>query len=386
MAEKVVVVGGGVFGATGALELRRRGYGVTLLDRGPLPHPAASSTDISKVIRMDYGSDEFYMTLMEGALEGWRDWNERPPRPLFHEVGFVILTHQEMRPGSFEGDSFRLLRARGHEPQRVGPREIAERFPNWAHGGYLDGYFNPVGGWAESGAVVAQLLDRCRQANVVILEGAPVSDLLVAGGRVRGVRTGEIEHRADWVVLAAGAWTSGLLSELADKVWPVAQPVVHFQVQNPPQFGPPAFPPWASDVATSGWYGFPALDDGTVKMANHGPGWRRPPSGEAELPAEVEGRFRSFLRANLPALAEARRSGSRMCFYADSWDGDLYIDRVPGRPGLVVATGGSGHGFKLAPLLGGIIADALEGIESPASDRFGWRDRGERRTEEARYT
>ena len=44
--------------------------GVTLVDPGAVPHPDAASTDISKVIRADYGTDDFYTDLMERAFEG----------------------------------------------------------------------------------------------------------------------------------------------------------------------------------------------------------------------------------------------------------------------------------------------------------------------------
>jgi len=54
---RVVVAGAGVYGLTAAIELRQRGYAVALVDPGPLPHPLAASTDISKLIRMDYGPD-----------------------------------------------------------------------------------------------------------------------------------------------------------------------------------------------------------------------------------------------------------------------------------------------------------------------------------------
>ena len=56
-----IIVGAGIFGVTTAIELRERGYTVSLVDPGPLPHPLAASTDISKVIRMEYGADEQYM-------------------------------------------------------------------------------------------------------------------------------------------------------------------------------------------------------------------------------------------------------------------------------------------------------------------------------------
>ncbi len=73
--QRIAIVGSGIFGVTAALELGRRGHAVDLFDPGPLPHPLAASTDITKMIRMDYGSDEFYMALMEDAFAGWDRWN-----------------------------------------------------------------------------------------------------------------------------------------------------------------------------------------------------------------------------------------------------------------------------------------------------------------------
>jgi glycine/D-amino acid oxidase-like deaminating enzyme len=70
-----IVVGAGVFGLSAALELRARGFGVTLLDPGPIPHPLAASTDISKVVRIEYGADALYSQLAEEAREGWLAWN-----------------------------------------------------------------------------------------------------------------------------------------------------------------------------------------------------------------------------------------------------------------------------------------------------------------------
>jgi glycine/D-amino acid oxidase-like deaminating enzyme len=51
-----------------------------------------------------------------------------------------------------------------------------------------------------------------------------------------------------------------------------------------------------------------------------------------------------------------------------------------------VAAGGSGHGFKYAPLLGGIIADVLERKPNADAARFAWRRPGRRRSEQARLT
>ncbi|MGD8621412.1 MAG: FAD-dependent oxidoreductase [Anaerolineales bacterium] len=380
----VLVVGGGIFGTTGALELQSRGYEVQLVDPGPLPHPQASSTDISKVVRMDYGADEFYMQQMELALGGWREWNRDWQEPLFHETGFLVLTRSRMKVGTYEGDSYALLEKRGHKVERIGVVEVEKRFSAWAPDVYVDGYFNPQGGWAESGRVVARLLKECRLRGVDIQEGVIAQDLLRDGDQVVGVLTNRGELQAGAVVLAMGAWTAGFLPELQGHIWPVAQPVFHFRTRDAVDYQPPGFPTWTADVARTGWYGFPALDDGTLKIANHGPGTRVAPSVDIDVARDREPQFRVFLRQSLPGLADAQVLKRRTCYYADSWDGDFYVTPVPNRERLFVASGGSGHAFKFAPLLGKWIADVFEGRISPALERFSWREPAERETEDAR--
>jgi len=59
MAASVVVVGGGVFGLTAACELKKRGLDVELIEASTIPAVNAASTDISKIVRMDYGKVVF---------------------------------------------------------------------------------------------------------------------------------------------------------------------------------------------------------------------------------------------------------------------------------------------------------------------------------------
>ena len=152
--ERIIVAGAGIFGVTAALELRSRGHDVSLLDQGPIPHPLAASTDISKVCRMEYGADEAYMSLMESARLGWLEWNDRWQQddggPLYQETGVLMVCLDEMQPGGFEYDSYQLLRKRGHQPDRIGGTELVNRFPTWS-AQFVDGFFHSLGGFAQSG-------------------------------------------------------------------------------------------------------------------------------------------------------------------------------------------------------------------------------------------
>lgn len=359
---RIVVLGAGVFGVTAALALQERGHTVALVDPGPLPRPEAASTDVSKIVRLDYGADELSTELMEQALPRWRAWNAESGRTLFHEDGLLVLTRGPLRPGSFEGDSHALLGRRGHALQPLDRATLRRRFPAWSEGEFDGGYFNPEGGWAESGAVMSWLVERARRAGIAVHEGVPAS--------VEDVRAD-----AERVLVAAGAWTPLLLPETTALISVVGQPVLHFRPPEPERWRAPQFPPYTADVGRTGFYGFPALADGTLKLANHGAGHAVHPDAPREIEAGDEARFRAFLARALPGLGQPPLIGSRLCLYDDTPDGHFLVDRHPGREGVFVAAGGSGHAFKFAPVLGGLIADVVEGRAPPWAARFAWRER-----------
>jgi sarcosine oxidase / L-pipecolate oxidase len=387
MPHSIAIVGAGIFGLTAAWELRTRGWEVEVIDPGPIPRPTAASTDISKVIRMDYGADEIYTRMAEAAFAGWDRWNVRWTPPLYHQDGFLVLAPDLMRSGSFERESFDLLRARGHDVQRIGAPYIRARFAAWSSRHYPDGYFNPRAGWAESGKVVAHIADEVRAAGARLTEGAVFHSVIDRHGRATGVRTtDERVIDTDAVLIAAGAWTPKMLPHLANVMWTTGQPVVHFAVDKPTLWQAPRFPVWAADIAQSGWYGFPALGDGTLKIGHHGMGRRLDPDAPRTVLPEEEDLFRQFLRRQFPSLANAPITLMRLCLYCDTFDGDFWIDEDPARPGLFVAAGDSGHGFKFAPVLGPLIADVVERKPHEWRDRFKWRTRVRDGKEAARST
>lgn len=372
-----LVVGAGIFGVTTARELRRRGYAVGVLDPGPIPHPLAASTDISKAVRMEYGADEEYMSMVEQALPGWRQWNEEFGQPLFHEVGVTMIARSPMQPGGFEHDSYHNLLKHGHTPDRLDADEIARRFPAWQPGEYVDGFYHAQGGYAESGRVVAALVELARREGVVFHSQQTAQDILSNGQKVTGVRTREGEtFAADQVLIAAGAWTPVLVPEIAPFMRATGHPVFHLRPPNPALFTPPQFSVFTADITRSGWYGFPLHPrEGVVKLANHGIGQRLHPEHDARVVTDEDVRsLRTMLAYTFPALVEAPITYTRRCLYCDTLDEHLWIDRHPERPGLTVAAGGSGHGFKFAPILGQLIANAIEGQANPWLPKFRWRD------------
>jgi glycine/D-amino acid oxidase-like deaminating enzyme len=405
---KVIVVGAGINGVTAAIELGKRGHNVVLVDPGPLPHPLAASTDISKAVRAAYGADEEYTALAERSIRLWRKWNEEFRNQLYHQTGVMFVRRQEMKPGDFEYESFKILRERGHKIERINSARMWKRFPAWNPEVYQDGVLELEAGYAESGRVVASLIGRARSLGIELRDGLGFCQLDEGDDRVNGIVIEELRHSvipgearrsrripkhklkvisrgpstslgmtriaADVVVMAVGAWTPYLLPFTKEFFRATGQPVFHLKPRQPDMFAPERFPVFGADICATGYYGFPLNRDGIVKIANHGPGHEMSPdSPNRAVTAEDEANLRAFLSSTFPSLVDAPIVYSRVCMYCDTNDGHFWIARDPEREGLVVAAGDSGHGFKFAPVLGEIIADAVEEKANPLLQKFRWR-------------
>jgi glycine/D-amino acid oxidase-like deaminating enzyme len=369
---KVIVVGAGINGATAAIELKKRAHEVVLVDPGPLPHPLAASTDISKAVRAAYGADEDYTELAERSIKLWRKWNKEFGTKLYHEVGVMFVRQRRMEPGDFEYESLKLLEERGLKVARMDSPQMWKRFPVWNPELYRDGVLEIEAGYAESGRAVAMLIERAKSAGVALREAVKFSQLDERDDRVKGVVLDDGQRiAADFVVMAVGAWTPYVLPFMKDFFRATGQPVFHLKPLEPELFSPERFPVFGADITATGYYGFPINRAGVVKIANHGSGREMSPESpkRAVTPGE-EKNLRKFLASTFPPLADAPIVYRRACMYCDTHDGHFWIARDPEREGLVVAAGDSGHGFKFAPVLGEIIADAVEGKDNPLLDKF----------------
>ena len=371
---KVIVVGAGINGVTAAIELKKRGHNVILVDPGPLPHPLAASTDISKAVRAAYGADEDYSELAERSIKLWRKWNEEFGIELYHEVGVMFVRQREMKPGDFEYESFKLLQRRGHRVERMNSAQRM-RFPAWNPELFRDGLFEVEAGYAESGRAVATLVQRAESIGVELRSSSRFACLDEHHHRVEGIVLHNGERiSGDRIVMAVGAWTPYLLPFTKKFFRASGQPVFHLKPPRPDLFAPQRFPVFGADITATGYYGFPLNRDGIVKIANNAPAREMSPeSAQRAVTSEEKENLRKFLSWAFPNLADAPIVYTRLCMYCETHDGNFWIAPDPQREELVIAAGDCGHGFKFAPVLGEIIADAVDGKSNPFLQKFRWR-------------
>ena len=193
------------------------------------------------------------------------------------------------------------------------------------------------------------------------------------------------------VVLATGAWTPSLL-DVRSRIIATGQILSYVQLTPSEATRLADIPVLLNE--TTGMFLVPPTPDGLLKVARHGYGYRnpiripnpeRPGSGEeievsipasdfTTMPSEGQAACRTALRNLVPWLGARPFAHTRVCWYADTPSGDFLVDYVPqyGKS-LMVATGGSGHGFKFLPVLGQKIVERMEGtLNGELSRLWAW--------------
>ena len=233
------------------------------------------------------------------------------------------------------------------------------------------------------------LVEHAKSLGVQLRENCRFAELDTVGSRVQGIVLADgTKITGDVVVMTIGAWTPYALPFTKTFFRATGHPVFHLRPRQPELFAPERFPVFGADISTTGFYGFPLNRDGVVKIANHGAGREMSPdSPDRMVTAEEEKNMRKFVHETFPVLDDALIVYTRICLYCDTNDGDFWIAPDPDRRGLIIATGDSGHGFKFAPVLGEIIADAVEEKANRLLQKFRWRPEVQRGVvkEAARY-
>lgn len=385
----IIIVGAGCFGVSTAYHLSTRGYkSIRVLDKYEPPSCDAAATDISKVVRSDYNQPLYARPGIE-SIEAWKKWDLFTG--LHHQTGWV-LSAMDLSIPFVEGSAETSKRLGVQGLERMTPDQIPRRFPMVR--GQLDGWnvniWNPSTGWAASGEALRCMVRAAQQNGVDFISGNAgwaEEPVYSATGECRGVRTRDgTLHKADVVVLAAGAWTDTLL-DLEGQLTAKGHSVAHIQL-TPAQQRQYADMP-IMDSLELGYY-FPPGPDGVFEMAHSNfiintrphPLTNSPVSiphtfvehPSDDLPLEIRQVMRDNLRRVFPDLAALPFSHTRLCWDADTSDRHFLVTPVPQHPNLFLAAGGSAHGFKFFPVLGKYIADMLEGTLDPEIARqWAWR-------------
>ncbi len=365
MASEVVVVGGGVAGASAAYWLARRGIGVTLLDFAHDGRATSAGAGIISYAGAQAGSEEWRRyfqaatTYHRGLVADLATLDE-------DEIGYRVVGELIVMPG--EDGELRLSRladeleqgnALWQDPQigevrLLSPAEARKLFPPLEPS--LGGVH--VSGVARlDGRLFCEALHRAVVRLGGRVESGPAELRPTPGRRPPGVAfAGEILS-PDAVVVAAGAWTPEALAplELSIPTEPERGQIIHLALPGTDTASLPVLDGYDRNYMVA----FPPdrVVVGATRETGSGFDYRVTAGGVQEL-------MRRALEV-APGLADATLVEVRVGFRPVSPDGRPVLGAVPGYDGLLVATGFGPSGLTLAPYSAALVAAAACGLEAP---------------------
>jgi monomeric sarcosine oxidase len=362
----VAVIGAGVFGAWIAWHLMKRKLRVLLVEAHGPAHARASSGGETRIIRMSYGADEIYTRWSQHSLRQWKELFAETGARLFQETGVLWLAGQDDSTLSY---SVTTLRRCGVKHEILERAQLERRYPQVNFDAVVRGVLEP-----ESGVLLARRAVSC-VVESALQQGArlKIAQIQMPRGRkkLEFIQTSTGEHIcAGSFVFACGPWLGKVFQELLGaRIFPSRQEVFFFG--TPPgdaRFAPPALPTWlfqADEV-----YGMPDIESRGLKIARDTHGERVDPDTQSRVVSREGAEWAgSFVARRFAALKDAPIVETRVCQYENTSNGDFLIDRHPELSNVWLAGGGSGHGFKHGPALGGYAAALLSG-EGSAEPRF----------------
>ena len=367
----ICIVGAGIFGMAAALELRNRGHEITLIERGQIPNPEASSTDVSKVIRRTNYPNETYVELVTRAAAQWQEWHNRTSRSIYFHHGALIVS-RDLEADHETHAGWETLNRLGKDVYELTAGEVRERFPQFTVSDEDSIFFDPWAGYLRSGQALEDLAKLADDAGVTTRENALVTAVEDTPSGAR-VRTESGWKDCDRAVVSAGPWVAELIPEMEKRVRITRQQMAFFAPEDPGPFERTRFPVWMIFSPGNLWYGFPHLHEGFVKVAEDSK-WD---DAEVDVSREPTDEFlawaREFVARRIPGLSAAPLVGGRSCLYtnmANMKDEEFVIDWARGCERVLIAGCGCGHGFKFGGAIGPVIADAVEDRENPLGDLF----------------
>ncbi|MBI4484121.1 MAG: glycine oxidase ThiO [Acidobacteria bacterium] len=212
MTADVVVIGGGIVGCAIAYRFSRAKLEVVLLERGDLGAEASRAALGVLAPRGGTSTQDSFFRLCQAGLQAHRDWEaelgEDGVRVPYKKEGLLELAFSDEKQSQLD-EGLRREKALGIRVERLERRELLQMEPAISPG-VRQALFYPDHMWVENGQLTEGLGQAARRRGAEVRTHCGAVTLRWEGSRLVGVRTGDQELGAAYVVNAAGCWAASV--------------------------------------------------------------------------------------------------------------------------------------------------------------------------------
>ena len=224
---RILIVGAGVMGLAAAWACARRGHEIAVLEQGPIPNPAASSTDHHRIIRYAY-RQAAYGRMVDEAYAAWdRLWDDIDAWHYVETGCFAACFAAD----DWTDATTAVLDEIGQPYRKLSTEEATAAYPYLALDGALWACETDHGGILQAERILNALTVWAHQHDVQLLPNVPVQAISPDRASVSLASGGELN--ADAVILAAGPWAGRLLPALAPRLTPSRQIAAYVEPPAP---------------------------------------------------------------------------------------------------------------------------------------------------------
>lgn len=354
-----IVIGLGGMGSAALYHLARRGANVLGIEPFGIAHDRGSSHGQTRIIRKSYFEHPDYVPLVSESEKLWEALETESGQRLLHRVGLVLFGHPES--DTIQGVQ---LAAREHavEIETFEAAEAQRRFTGFAPPEDFVATYEPRAGYLRVEDAVRTHIALSQDHGALCRFGEAIESW-TADDRGGSIRTASGTISATKLIFCAGAWTASLIPELSPWLTIRRKPVFWYRASSDCYHEKRGCPIFGFDVSEGFYYGFPETEERGIKIGDHRGGQRvgHPDELQRQTSEEDGRRLGQSLAELLPFLRPEPLSGT-VCMYTMSPDEHFIVGAMERMPGILVAAGFSGHGFKFAPAIGHVLADlALDG-------------------------
>jgi len=358
----VVVIGGGVQGASLAFHLASRGASVVVVERATV---AAGATGRSSgLVRIYY--DLLAEARLAAASYPWfRDWATL----VGGECGFTRTGFLWIEPGDAAGRmraNIESHRALGVDSRFVVAAEIRDLAPGLAIADDEVAAWEPDSGYADPSMTAAGFARAARDRGTRLLQGAEVTAIRTAGGRVEGLETTRGAIDAPVVVDAAGGWAghvAGLVGlDIPLTVWRHDTGYLGVPASVPRPI------PVVIDIANSMYFRPEGTELVLVGLEDDNQMGGSPDRDTSSAAPDFRDRAAERIIRRIPGLIDGTFRTSH-----SGQDGLTAPDQRPmlgpaGPDGFYLDCGHSGTGFKTAPAVGLALSELILDVTARSVD------------------
>ncbi len=346
----IVIIGGGVMGASAAYQLAARGVkNIVLLEREQFFGQGATGRCAGGV-RYQFGT-EINIRLSIASLGLLEHFKEATGQDIdFRKCGYLFVLTNERDVAAFK-QSVELQNKLGVPTEWLAGDEVRRRLPLMRFEDALAGTYNREDGLVDPHGVVSGYVGAAKRKGAQFLNDVEVTGIRVGGGRVQSVQTAHGSIDTHVVVNAAGPW-SALVGKMAGVHIPV-EPLRRQMFTTTPLPGIPPDFPFVLDFAQSLY--FHREGEGLlIGMSNQ----EQKPGFDQDVDEEFELINVAAAIRRMPLVEKAGRASHWAGLYEVTPDAHPIFGHTPVE-GLFIVTGFSGHGFMHGPISGKLMAELI---------------------------